>query len=398
MFVRFSLLILALFTPMLAWAQPAITDMRIGHNNGESRLVVEVTEGMTPKVFTLPNPPRLVIDLPTLRMRTDVKKISNQADSLVKGVRASPFNDKVFRIVLDLKQPVNHSNFTIPPTRNQPLRLVFDLKPRDGAPVKAATKAAAAAPKSQPVVTKDGKARVRLPAETKRTDPIIVVIDPGHGGVDPGAIGRAKNYEKNVVLQVGRRLRDAINAKPGMKAYLTRDRDVFLRLPDRVAIAQRMNADIFISLHADAHENRSVRGSSVYVLSEKSSDGEAARLARLANEGYDVGGITLDSEPVEVRNILIDLAQRDTMNHSALLARHVLDGLDNITTTRGRNIRFAGFRVLKALQMPSILVELAYMSNPQEERLLINPRHQQRLAQAIADGVERYSKEPKSGL
>lgn len=393
MFVRLSLLILALFTPMLAWAQPSITQMRIGHNDGESRLVIETTEAMTPKVFTLPNPPRLVIDLPTLRMRTDVKKISNQADSLVKGVRASPFNDKVFRIVLDLKEPVTHSHFTIPPTRNQPLRLVFDLKPRDGGKAKAAAKTATKA-----VVAKDGKAHVRLPAETKRTNPIVVVIDPGHGGVDPGAIGRAKNYEKNVVLQVGRRLRDAINAKPGMKAYLTRDRDVFLRLHDRVAIAQRLNADIFISIHADAHENRNVSGSSVYVLSEKSSDGEAARLARLANEGYDVGGITLDSEPAEVRNILIDLAQRDTMNHSALLARHVLDSMGNVTKTRGSNIRFAGFRVLKALQMPSILVELAYMSNPQEERMLTNARHQQRLAQSIADGIERYSKEPKSGL
>lgn len=387
MFVRFSLFMLALLLPLHAWAAPTVSELRLGHNDNESRLVVEISEAATPKVFTLPNPPRLVIDLPTVRFKTDVKKVKIPTDSLVSSIRASQFNDKVFRIVLDLKEPVSHSHFTIPPTRNQPLRLVFDMKPRN-----------AKAAQAKPTVTADGKARVRVAAPQGRATPIVVVIDPGHGGVDPGAIGRAKNYEKNIVLQVGRRLRDAINAKPGMKAYLTRDRDVFLRLADRVEKAQRMKGDIFISLHADAHQNRSVSGSSVYVLSEKSSDYEAERLAKLANEGYDVGGITLEREPVEVRNILIDLAQRDTMNHSALLARHVLDGLSNITRTRGEKIRFAGFRVLKALQMPSVLIELAYLSNPKEERMLTDSRQQQRMAQAIADGIERYSKEPNSGL
>lgn len=390
MFARFSFIIMALLLPMLAWAQPTVSEIRLGHNDGESRMVLEVSESVTPKVFTLPNPPRLVIDLPTLRMKADVKKVKIPPESLVQGIRASQFNDKVFRIVVDLNTPVNHSHFTIPPTRNQPLRVVFDMKPRDGKATKAENK---------PAVTADGKTRVTLkkePAGNKK--PIIVVIDPGHGGVDPGAIGRAKNYEKNVVLQVSRRIRDAINAKPGMKAYLTRDRDVFLRLADRVEKAQRLKADIFVSIHADAHENRSVSGSSVYVLSETSSDREAERLAKLANEGYDIGGITLESEPVEVRNILIDLAQRDTMNHSALLARHVLDDISGVTRTRGKKIRFAGFRVLKALQVPSILVELAYLSNPQEERMLTDSRQQQRMAQAIANGVERYIKDPGSGL
>ena len=216
------------------------------------------------------------------------------------------------------------------------------------------------------------------------------MIDPGHGGNDPGAIGLKKNYEKNVVLSVAKRLARQLDDIPNVEVHLTRDRDTYVKLDERVAFAQRRNADLFLSLHADAHRVRSVRGGSVYVLSQRASDKEAARLAREANKSDRVAGVAMKDEPPEVRNILIDLAQRETMNKSAILGAAVLREMDKVVHLRKDDVLFAGFKVLKAPEVPSILIEMGYMSNPEEERKLITTYHQNRIARALRDGVATY--------
>jgi N-acetylmuramoyl-L-alanine amidase len=238
-------------------------------------------------------------------------------------------------------------------------------------------------PSANPSIITSGK---------KRRDKIIVVIDPGHGGVDPGAIGKNKTYEKDVVLSISKQVRDIINDTPGYMAYMTRDRDVFIPLAQRVRTAQRKQADLFVSIHADAHANREIRGGSVYVLSETSSDKEAERLARLANEGDMVAGIDLSEEDDQVRDILIDLVQRETMNKSAVFAREMLNEMNRVVKMRSTEPRFAGFRVLKAPEVPAILIEASYMSNPEDEKMLNNAKAQKRLADSIARGIFNYSR------
>ena len=239
--------------------------------------------------------------------------------------------------------------------------------------------------------------RLSASAPTKAVAPanrdFVVFIDAGHGGIDPGAIGQQKTREKDVVLNIARKTRDALNRQPGIKAYLTRDKDVFLKLQERVNTAKKGKADLFVSLHADAHNSRRVRGGSVYVLSETASDREAERLARLANRGVAALDALEDTaSDTDVRDILIDLAQRDTMNSSALLARSLINRLDKTIYMRRKDILFAGFRVLKAPDIPSVLIEMGYISNPGEEKKLRTSAYQSSIANAISDGIVSFVK------
>ena len=362
----------------------SVDDVRIGQNKGTTRIVFELDEATKPNIFTLAGPPRLVVDYKNGRYDDNAANVKLPPKSLVKKVRSSPFNPSTYRFVFDMHESVDYTSFAIPAAGSQNFRFVIDTKARDG---KFDAVASKPTQNVEPSVTQRTKP---TPKAATRKKPFIVVIDPGHGGVDPGAIGKHKTYEKDVVLAIGKRIIDSLNERRDIKGYLTRDRDVFLRLQDRVNKAQKLKADLFISIHADAHENRSVRGSSVYVLSETASDKEAARLARHANSSFDMAQIEFEKEPPMVRDILVDLAQRETMNQSAQLARNLLDQIKTANRTRGDKIRFAGFRVLTAPDIPSVLVELAYISNPAEERMLTNRRDQQRIATAVANGVEDY--------
>ncbi|MCR6631721.1 MAG: N-acetylmuramoyl-L-alanine amidase [Magnetospirillum sp.] len=225
-----------------------------------------------------------------------------------------------------------------------------------------------------------------LPADGKP----VVVIDPGHGGVDPGAIGVSGIYEKYITLAVARELKAALEKNGRYKVYLTRDRDIFIRLRDRIAIARQYNADLFISLHADSVANPQLKGLSVYTLSQNASDSEAQALADKENKADLIAGIDLSHESADVANILIDLAQRETMNRSAGFAGGVVDEVGREANLLGNTHRFAGFAVLKAPDVPSVLIEMGYLSNEAEERNLRQPEHRVKLAKSISRAVDRF--------
>lgn len=229
--------------------------------------------------------------------------------------------------------------------------------------------------------------------------PLIVAIDPGHGGQDSGAIGQDGTYEKNVVLAIARELAKQINATPGMKAYLTRDSDVFIPLPMRARKARAANADIFVSIHADAAENRKARGSSVYVLSLKGASSQRARwLADKENASDLIGGVPLQKVDNTLSSVLLDLAQSGHMRASEDAANHVLDGLKRVGNNHKPNIERANFSVLRTSDMPAMLVETAFISNPEEERRLKDPAYQRKVASAVLDGVNTYfTRQPPPG-
>ncbi|MBX9633733.1 MAG: N-acetylmuramoyl-L-alanine amidase [Magnetospirillum sp.] len=244
----------------------------------------------------------------------------------------------------------------------------------------AATKVSAPLPMTEPVEPK------ALPADGKP----VVVIDPGHGGVDPGAIGVSGIYEKYITLAVARELKAQLEKNGRYKVYLTRDRDIFIRLRDRVAIARQLNADLFISLHADSVGNPQLKGLSVYTLSQTSSDSEAQALADKENKADLIAGIDLSHESADVANILIDLAQRETMNRSAGFAGGVVEEVGREANLLGNTHRFAGFAVLKAPDVPSVLVEMGYLSNEAEERNLRQPEHRLKLAKSLSRAIDRF--------
>ncbi|NFV79330.1 N-acetylmuramoyl-L-alanine amidase [Magnetospirillum aberrantis] len=250
-------------------------------------------------------------------------------------------------------------------------------------PAPIVTKVSAPLPAPQPM---EPMAPREIPADGKP----VVVIDPGHGGVDPGAIGVSGIYEKYITLAVARELKAQLEKNGRYKVHLTRDRDIFIRLRDRIAIARQYNADLFISLHADTVSNAQMRGLSVYTLSQNASDSEAQALADKENKADLIAGIDLSHESADVANILIDLAQRETMNRSAGFAGGVVEEVGHDVTLLGNTHRFAGFAVLKAPDVPSVLIEAGYLSNEVEERALRQPEYRVKLAKGIARAVDRF--------
>ncbi len=410
LFKLFLLFILTLTTAVDALAL-TVKDVRIGQNKERTRLVVETDSKIDPTIFYLENPYRLVIDLPNLKMKTQVESVELPHNSLVRKLRSGQYNPQTYRLVVDLKSKAKLKKFALPAKGKSNDRYVLDLYSANawigvGSQKQVVKKQAVqqlAEPKGRtvsknhlPDILKSlqSNAPVNVDKPRKKSKYFTVMIDPGHGGVDPGAIGRRyKTREKDINLKVARLLQKEINVLPGFRAKLTRSTDVFVKLRDRIKRAQNADADLFISLHADSHNNRHLRGASVYVLSEKASDREAASLARHVNRGDMVAGLALKEEASDVRDILIDLTQRETLNSSALLAKEVLASVRrNKINTRGKHTKFAGFVVLKAPDIPSILVELSYLSNEHDERMLRTAAGQRKLASAIADGIKDYVK------
>jgi N-acetylmuramoyl-L-alanine amidase len=224
----------------------------------------------------------------------------------------------------------------------------------------------------------------------RRSKRKVIVIDPGHGGVDPGALGASGIYEKDLTLAAARDFKRRLDATGKFEVYLTRDQDIFIRLRDRIAIARAKAADLFISIHADTISNSGIRGLSVYTLSEKASDKEAADLAEKENKSDLIAGIDLSSESPEVTNILIDLAQRETMNDSSRFAGQLVDELKSVSRVLPNTHRFAGFAVLKAPDVPSVLVEMGFLSNSQDDKALRDPHYRAKMAEALATAVGRF--------
>lgn len=410
--------LLAIFTlgvaVVLAVSVAGATDiktLRVGkQSNNNTRVVFEFTgkDTLAPKkLFTLHNPDRVVIDFPLVQFKQKTSDITLPPGVIVIGLRQGQFNATTLRLVLDLAQGVKTNTFSLKATKTQSPRLVVDLIPTQGRVKLAASvkrpkveknktpaQSLILSSNNRPIVIENPTATPSLIATGKKKHSrTIIIIDPGHGGVDPGATGKRKTYEKDVVLAIALELKKIINDTPGYVAYTTRDHDIFIPLAQRVKTAQRRKGDLFVSIHADAHANREVRGGSVYVLSETASDKEAERLARVANEGDLVAGIDLSDEDDQVRDILIDLVQRETMNKSAVFARELINELNGVVKMKSTEPRFAGFRVLKSPEIPSALVEMSYISNPDDEAMLNNPNAQKKLAASVARGIFNYSRQ-----
>jgi N-acetylmuramoyl-L-alanine amidase len=342
-----------------------------------ARLVLELSAAPSqPKVFTLSGPERLVIDLPRTSLAKGVRLPAPAGP--VRALRDGQQAGGTLRLVLELKQGMAHR------TRIEGRQLIVELGRVAAAQPAPATPAAPEPPR--PVRA------AHAPGDAGRD--IIVAIDPGHGGKDPGAIGKEKTQEKHVVLAIARALAKLIDAEPGMRAYLTRSDDRFIALRDRMALARRANADIFISGHADAFHKRDVSGSSVYVLSDAAASSEAARwLADQENAADLKGGISLGDMDKRTASDLMDLSQTASIGHGAVAAARVLTHLDRVGTVRKTRVEGAPFAVLKSPDIPSMLIETAFISNPAEEKRLRSPAHQQAVAEAIFNGVREYFRE-----
>lgn len=384
------LLFMAMVQPLASAQATVITAIRTGENAATTRVVLDLSAKPEWNLFLLEDPFRIVVDLAdtgwALEGRPDPPR------GLVRDLRFGQFRANTGRLVMDADQPVvAHRVFALPPQAGQQWRLVIDLRAADDAAFAAARKESAAAKPKEEVQQAAFWPSGVPPLPPRRPGAArVVVIDPGHGGVDPGAIGAGGTQEKEIVLRVGLALREALRARGGYRVIMTRDGDRFVRLSDRVRIARRANADLFISLHADAAAGRTARGAGVYTLSEKSSDREAAALARRENRSDIIAGVDLSDEADDVTSILIDLAQRETMNQSATLAQTVIVELGERVTMRTNPHRFAGFRVLKAPDVPSVLVEIGFLTNRQEEAQLNSARTRRQIAEGLAAAIDAY--------
>jgi len=351
-----------------------IKDIRMWHAPDHSRLVFDMDQRSRFKVFSLENPGRVVIDLSDARLRGKIPG-PNETGQFIDRIRLGSPDGSVTRLVFDLKKPVRYFIQMLKPSDNFQYRLVVDFYHQDYDPKKPEPLSAPAP--NQP----------RAPG----TD-ILIVIDPGHGGEDSGARGR-RSFEKDVVLQISRRLKAMIDEEPGMRAELTRSGDYYVNLRKRSAMARQRRADMFISIHADAFKNPRARGASVYALSLRGATSEAAKiLANKENLSDLAGGVNLADKDDLLAGVLLDLSMSSTVNQSISFGREVLGELKKIGRVHSKRVEQAGFVVLKSPDVPSILVETAYITNPEEENLLRSKRHQNKIAAAVLAGVKRYIK------
>ncbi len=349
-----------------AAASDGVERIRIADGGASTRVVLDLKRPVSHTVFTLSNPSRVVVDLHATTI--DASNIGLPGPTgIVRGVRLANRDNGDARVVLDLSAPVRPRSFSVPPDGNSGHRLVIDLEGFG------ATRVVKAAPAAE------------------RGRDVVVAIDAGHGGKDPGATGRGGTREKDVVLQIAKRLKAKIDKEPGMRGYLTRDGDYFVPLRQRIDRARQQRADLFISIHADAFNKRQARGSSVYVLSPRGASDEASRwLAERENSADLVGGVSLDDKDAMLASVLLDLSQTASIDASNNVAELVLGRLGSVNKLHRRTVGRAGFLVLKSPDIPSILVETAFISNPTEEKQLTSSSHQEALATAILGGVRAY--------
>jgi N-acetylmuramoyl-L-alanine amidase len=381
-----------------------------------TRLILESPSAIAYRMLPMKNPERLVLDLDDVELSGEIAQLGQRlqsSDPYIESIRVARYKPGVVRVVLELKTEVNPQLFALQPVADYGHRVVLDLYPvtpsdplmallnfEKGATLEApeapviADRAGAVDTPAPSIVAPSPAPNVasgasRSKSGTKR--PIIVAIDPGHGGEDPGATGPRGTHEKNVTLAIAKRLVAMIAAQPGMRAMLTRDDDYFVALDTRVQKARRVQADLFISIHADAFSTPAARGSSVFALSEHGATSAAARwLAQRENQADLIGGVNLDSKDRILAKTLLDLSQTAQINDSLRVGRSVLDGIGGVNSLHKGSVEQAGFAVLKAPDIPSILVETAFISNPEEEQKLKSDRYQQQMAESIFSGVKRY--------
>lgn len=346
----------------------SVERMRVRAAPDHTRFVFDLSGPVEHRVFALSKPDRLVLDIKKARMLKSLPRLS--ADPYIKGIRSAAWSNGDLRIVFDLRRAIVPKSFLLKPTGSFGHRLVLDIY-------------AAKGDRPQAVMT-------AIPDDPAPRD-VFVAIDAGHGGEDPGAQGPHGVQEKQVVLRIARELARQINAREGMRAVLVRDGDYYLSLRKRMQVARKHGADLFVSIHADAFKNPRARGSSVYVVSRRGASSEAARwLAEKENAADLVGGVSLGGKDPLLASVLLDLSQSATLRASTLAAREVFNALRSVGKIHGRRVQKAGFMVLKSPDIPSMLIETAFISNPEEERKLNDPAHQKKLAAAILKGISRY--------
>lgn len=374
-----------------AMAEPVATGARLGEHPEHTRFVLELTESVDYRLFSLADPYRIVLDLPAMEWRLPAQAGIGGV-GLVRAYRYGLFGRSRSRVVLDLIDPAKvQSHFIMPPEEGKPARLVLDIVPATeaefretaGWPDDGEAPVAEAAP--EPEGSRDGD----LPVG-QGDGQFIIALDAGHGGADPGATGAGGTLEKEVVLETVLALKDELERRAGFTVVLVRDDDTFINKKDRVRAARAARADLFISIHADTISNSAIHGASVYTLSEDASDAEAAELAESENASDIIAGVDLSGEKDDVGSILIDLAQRETKNRSTIFAQLLLPELDRQTGLLVRPLRSAGFRVLKAPDIPSVLIELGFLSNPTDEARLTDEDWRAGMAEAIAQSVDAY--------
>ncbi len=373
-------------TDSLLARAPEVSAIRIGHTKDNTRFVLDINQNIKFNIFTLASPNRIVIDI------SEVEWKSNFGGAKGKGYidryRYGLFKPGTSRIVLDVKNPVIVSKaFVIAPKGKKPYRFVVDLKKVSKQAFENRVKKPVPRPAKRKVTTRPKK---DLRSQRRKK---LIVLDPGHGGHDPGNLG-GKNYrgypEKTVVLSAAQTIKRELEKTGRYQVIMTRNRDVFLKLRNRSRIAHNKQADLFISIHADAFKSPKVRGATVYTLSEKASDREAAAMAARENKSDIIAGMDLEEEIDIVQSILIDLVKRETMNLSSSFANELIPQLKRVVLLRTRPHRTAGLIVLKGLDVPSVLVELGYLTNSTDAKLLMQKETQQNIGKSIVRAADNF--------
>jgi N-acetylmuramoyl-L-alanine amidase len=426
------ILILVFFILNAATAGPLVnvTATRVWPAADYTRITIEASSEISQKMMVLKDPDRLVLDLEGVDLNANLKSLASTIspnDPYIKQVRVGIFKPNVVRVVIDLKTQIKPNIFMLQPAGQYNHRLVLDVyplqdpilsviakaerpteapaaiesKPNENKPIETAPVTAEVKPETKPievpavveVLTEkpSEKLMTNKPATNKTGRLITIAIDAGHGGEDPGARGASGSNEKDITLGIAKKLKERIDAEPNMRGVLTRDGDYFIPLHGRVVKARNMQADLFISVHADAFIRPDARGSSVFALSEKGATSASARyLAKKENESDLIGGVSLDNKDANLARTLLDLSQTATINDSLKLGKAVLTRIGEINTLHKGSVEQAGFAVLKSPDIPSILVETAFISNPEEERKLNDDGYREKLVEAIINGVKKY--------
>jgi N-acetylmuramoyl-L-alanine amidase len=381
---------------------PGILAVRVWPAADYTRVAIEHSTPLKYSHFMVKNPDRLVVDLEGIEFNSVLEGLSNKVaadDPNIKLLRAGRFKPGVVRLVMELKNEVKPQVFVLPPVGEYGHRLVLDVYPLEppDALLMLLEKNETLLGNMGLAVEKAPEQNAALKAERQRSGkPVVdrlvtITLDPGHGGEDPGAVGRGGSYEKNVTLAVALRLKAKIDAEPNMRAVLTRDTDFFVPLQMRVQKARRVQSDLFMSIHADAFTRPDANGSSVFALSESGASSSAARyLAQKENSADLIGGVNIDVRDPMLARTLLDLSQTATISDSLKLGKAVLSSIGGINRLHKASVEQAGFAVLKAPDIPSILIETAFISNPEEERRLNDDVYQDKMAEAIITGVRKY--------
>jgi N-acetylmuramoyl-L-alanine amidase len=422
--LRAILISFILFVNLPAQAATTVTATRVWPAADYTRITIEASSEIPQKIMVLKNPDRLVLDLEDVALNDNLKALSaaiSPTDPYIQQVRVANFKPGTVRVVIDLKAEVNPKIFMLQPAGQYQHRLVLDVYPiKDPLAnvINSVQSADIAEPAAQfPVELKPNevaKTQVETPHQAIQTLPltseqdeklpltnkpaikngarlITIAIDAGHGGEDPGARGANGSREKDITLAIAKKLKQQIDAEPNMRGMLTRDADFFIPLHGRVVKARNMQADLFVSIHADAFIRPEARGSSVFALSEKGATSASARyLAKKENESDLIGGVSLDTRDINLAKTLLDLSQTQTINDSLKLGKLVLGKIGEINTLHKGSVEQAGFAVLKSPDIPSILVETAFISNPEEERKLNDDAYRDKLAASILTGIKKY--------